>query len=141
MPSAAQVNIVVLVCRRRISNEQRKERQEKRDRKELVERLLAEHEEREQAELYYARYALLFVNFVYNAMYPLVFVNGPKLSRYWYYWVICVKVIQNCNENGRSPFFEWKFPLVRIGPAFCNASRPVCVSVSQSVSVFKHFGQ
>ena len=43
-------------------------------------------------------------------------------------------VVQNCKEeNGRSPFFEWKFPL-----AFCNAGRPcLCVrrSVSQSVSL------
>ena len=38
-------------------------------------------------------------------------------------------------ENGRSPFSEWRFPPVQIPAAFCNAGRPVCVSVGQSVSV------
>ena len=68
MPSLILANtdvtdVLTLHCfrYRKASNEQRKERKEKRDRKEMVERLLAEHEEREQAELYYARYALLFV--------------------------------------------------------------------------------
>ena len=47
---------VFVFLRRQLNIEQRRERQEKRDRKELVERLLAEHEAREQAERE-ARYA------------------------------------------------------------------------------------
>ena len=45
-------------------------------------------------------------------------------------------LVQNRNEeNGRSPFSEWRFPPVRIPAAFCNAGRLfVGQSVSQSVS-------
>ena len=48
-------------------------------------------------------------------------------------------LVQNRNEeNGRSPFSEWRFPLVR--PCRVSESKPagrpaaVCVSVGQSVS-------
>ena len=75
--SESHITQLPSVCRsRKISNAQRKERQQKRDRKELVERLLAEHEDRKQAEmLYFDRYALLFVNYLYNVRCALLFVN------------------------------------------------------------------
>ena len=60
------------MCCRRLAAEKRKERQEKRDRKDLVERLLAEHEQNERAAAEKAaqdareeaaRYALMLVSF------------------------------------------------------------------------------
>ena len=42
-------------------------------------------------------------------------------------------LVQNRNEeNGRSPFSEWRFPLGRVAESKC---RPACLSVSQSVSM------
>ena len=45
-------------CSRRENLEARKERQEKRERKELVERLLAEYEQKQQQELHMAQYVV-----------------------------------------------------------------------------------
>ena len=63
----------------------------------------------------------------------------PKTVQMHNLYSVRFTFIQNRNEGDS----EWRFPPVQIRPAFCNAGRPGCVSVSQSVSqcVSKHFRQ